>query len=100
VIGHLQQLAAGGFPLAQAFWRDAIVYGSLLNLILTGLAFAVLAADGPAWLAVAVFFSAVPYNALAALGVWRSAARYGGPPANATLARIAVTAWAVAASLV
>ena len=30
-----------------------------------------------------------PYNALAVIGVWRSAARYQGPGGHAKLARIA-----------
>jgi hypothetical protein len=32
----------------------------------------------------------VPYNILAGVGVWRSAARYDGPAAHAELARIVV----------
>jgi hypothetical protein len=32
----------------------------------------------------------VPYNVLAGVGVWRSAAHYDGPAAHAELARIVV----------
>jgi hypothetical protein len=42
----------------------------------------------------ALFFGyapSVPYNALATVGVWRSAARYKGPAAHADFARIATS---------
>jgi hypothetical protein len=99
VTRHLQRLWAGEVTLADAFWRDALLYGSMLNLLATGLAFAVLASDGPALAATAIFFAPVPYNMLAVVGVWRSAARPDSPPQLANVARIAVVAWAIAATL-
>jgi hypothetical protein len=98
-MGHLARLWRGEIALRDAFWRDSILVGSCLNLLATALAFAVLASNGPAAAAAAVFFTPVPYNVLAVFGVWRSAARYTGPPTLANAARIAVVVWAILASL-
>jgi hypothetical protein len=89
----LRALWKGQLPLVQAFWEFAIVYVALANLCATIAAFAVVAADLPAALAVAVFLLPVPYILVAVLGVWRSAAVYVGPPHWATLARIAAILW-------
>jgi hypothetical protein len=97
---HVLRLWEGEIALGRAFWEWAILYGSLANLVTAILAFTVLAADGSALLAVAIHFVPVPYNVLAAVGVWRSAERYRGPAAYAQLARIAIVAWAAAATLV
>jgi hypothetical protein len=93
------RLRRGEIPLARAFWEYAMAYGLLANLIATAGAFAVLAADLPALLAVAIFFLPLPYNALVVVAVWRSANRYAGPPMWATLARVAVVLWAIIATL-
>lgn len=90
---------SGRTPLARAFWNGAIVYGTLLNLVTTVASLAVLAAGGPAALALTVFLMALPYNIFMVVAVWRSAARYDGPPHWATLARIAVVAWALLATV-
>jgi hypothetical protein len=95
---HVIRLWRGEEGMARVFWEYAIVYGSLANLITTGAALAVLLADFPA-LAVAIFFLPLPYNVLIVVAVWRSASRYPGPPMWATLARVAVTVWAVIATI-
>jgi hypothetical protein len=96
---HLLRLWRGDYPLRRAFWDHAIIYGSLANLVATIAALAVLASGGPGWLSLAVFLLPTPYNVVAVVGVWRSAARYRGPPAWANAARIAVIIWAVIAIL-
>ena len=96
---HLLRLWRGDYPLARAFWDHAIIYGSLANLIATIAALGVLAANAPGLLSLAIFLIPTPYNLVAAVGVWRSAARYRGPPVWANAARIAVIIWAVIATM-
>ena len=96
---HVLRLWRGDLPLPRAFWDHAIIYGSLANLVTTIAALGVLAANGPGLLALAVFLLPAPYNLMAAVGVWRSAARYRGPTIWANAARIAVIIWALIATL-
>ena len=85
----LRALWLGELPLGEAFWTWAIGVGLLVNLTTTGLFIALITADRP-WAALFVGYAlSVPYNALAVVGVWRSAARYRGPPGHADLARVA-----------
>lgn len=95
----LRKLWAGRMPLPRAFWEFAIFYGFVLNLFTTVGCFALLAMDVPAAIAMTVFFLALPYNLFVLVAVWRSAARYPGPPHWANAARVAVTLWVVAATL-
>lgn len=90
----LGDLWAGRLPLAEAFWKHAVLIGFAANVAATGGALAAVAADLPGVLALAIHLSPVPYTAACAVGVWRSAARYDGPPLRAEAARIAVLAWA------
>ena len=96
---HLLRLWRGDYPLPRAFWDHAIIYGSLANLTATIAALGLLATNAPGLLALAIFLIPAPYNLVAAVGVWRSAARYRGPPVWANAARIAVIIWAVIATL-
>jgi hypothetical protein len=89
----MRALWNGNLPLARAFWEYAVVYVALVNLVTTYAAFAVMAADLPGWLALAVFLLPVPYIVMAVVGVWRSAAVYAGPRHWATLARAASVLW-------
>ena len=96
---RLLRLWRGEVPLATVFWDYAIIYGTILNLISTVGAFAILAAKLPALLALAIHLLPTPYNLVAVVGVWRSAGRYQGPPVWALLARILVIVWAIVATL-
>jgi hypothetical protein len=86
-------LWAGAVPLPVAFWRHAIVDGFAVNLVATLAMLALLAMDAPGWLALAIHLAPLPYNVLFLVAVWRSAARWPGPPPWADVARIAVTVW-------
>ncbi|MGH6768608.1 MAG: hypothetical protein ACRECO_06250 [Xanthobacteraceae bacterium] len=97
---RLLRLWRGDLALRDAFWDYAVIYGTLANLLVTVAALAILAANLPGLLALAVFLLPLPYNIVAVVGVWRSAARYSGPPVWANLARIAVVVWAVLATLI
>jgi hypothetical protein len=86
----VRALWSGELPLGEAFWTWAIAVGLMVNLTTTALFLALIAVDRP-WAALFVGYAlSVPYNVLAVVGVWRSAARYQGPAGHAELARIAV----------
>ena len=89
----------GQRSLAPAFWLYAMLYGTLANLFSTILSLAALSSGAPAVVAAAIHLLPLPYNIIAGVGVWRSAGRYPGNPLWATLARITVLIWAVAATL-
>lgn len=85
----LRSLWLGELPLDEAFWTWAITIGLLVNLTTSALFLVLITADRP-WAALLVGYApSVPYNAVALVGVWRSAARYPGPAVHADLARIA-----------
>lgn len=84
----LRALWSGDLPLGEAFWTFAIGIGLLVNLISSGLFLALITVDRP-WTALFVgYVLSVPYNVVALVGVWRSAARYEGEAIRADLARI------------
>lgn len=84
----LRALWSGNLPLGAAFWTWAVGVGLVLNLA-SSLAFLTLMMADQPWVAVFVgYVLSVPYNVLAVVGVWRSAAHYEGEPHHADLARI------------
>ena len=85
----LRSLWLGELPLGEAFWTWAIGIGLVVNLTTSALFLALITVDRP-WAALFVgYVLSVPYNVLAVVGVWRSAARYRGHAGHADLARIA-----------
>ncbi|MCV0393889.1 MAG: hypothetical protein K5872_11685 [Rhizobiaceae bacterium] len=86
---------AGQLPLGEAFWKIALLYGTLASLLATGSALALLAAGMPVGIALMVHLLALPYLLAAVVGVYRSAARYAGPPPWARLAEVTVLIWAM-----
>jgi hypothetical protein len=98
VIGPVRRLWRGEVPLARAFWDFGIIGGTALNALTTVLSLALLAADGLETVALAAFVLPVPYNLLIVVAVWRSASAYQGRRLWAGLARLAIIAWAAAAS--
>ena len=90
-MSKLRSLWSGELPLGEAFWTWAISVGLVVNLVTTVLFLIMITLDRP-WAALLLGYApSVPYNALATVGVWRSAARYDGPAAHADLARIATS---------
>lgn len=71
----IRRRLAGDVPLAEAFFNDMLVIGSIVNIALALAAFAMLAAEWPTWLAVVTFFAAQPYNLMLLVAVWRAASR-------------------------
>lgn len=87
-MAKLCALWSGNLPLGQAFWTYAVSVGLAINLLTTSLFLMLLSWDRPiAALLVGHVFT-VPYNIVALVGVWRSAARYDGERIHADLARI------------
>jgi len=84
----LRALWSGELPLGEAFWTFAIGIGLLVNLITSVLLLTLISLDY-AWAALLVGYAVpIPYNIVALVGVWRSAARYQGQAGYADLARI------------
>lgn len=81
-------LWSGELALNEVFWTWTVTVGLLVN-IATIILFLVLILQDQPLAAVLVGYSlSVPYNIVATVGLWRSAARHGGPSLDADLARI------------
>jgi hypothetical protein len=85
----LLRLWRGELPLNEAFWTWAVTVGLVVNLSTTLGFLLLIAQDRPVAALLVGYLVSVPYNILAAVGVWRAAARYPGPPGLAQAARIA-----------
>lgn len=88
-MAKLMALWSGDLALEEAFWTWTVTLGLLINIGTSLLFLVLLLADKPLAALLAGYAISVPYNVAATVGVWRSAARYAGPPLNANLARIA-----------
>ncbi|WP_162916881.1 hypothetical protein [Dongia deserti] len=89
----LKLLWQGYLPLETTFWQYAILYGLLLNIVTTVAALFLVVLDVPIAYAAIVHLLPVPYLILTAVGVWRSADRYGHHGNFPLFARLAVLAW-------
>ena len=86
-MAKLRSLWFGRLPLGEAFWTWAIMIGLLVNVTTSTFFLAMVVLDRP-WAALLLGYApSVPYNLLATVGVWRSAAQYEGPSSHADLAR-------------
>jgi len=93
VTAAIGDLWRGEMPLGQVFWSFAIGFGTLFNLLATGVGLMAMAGGMPALAAVAIHLLPLPYNFLVLVGVWRSADAFAGHPFIATSARVAAAAW-------
>ena len=85
---RLRALWSGDLPLGEAFWTYAVSIGLTINVVTTLLFLVLISWDRP-WAALFVGYAlSVPYNVVAAVGVWRSAGRYRGKRLHADLARV------------
>ena len=92
---YVADLWHGRMPLPRAFWEFAILYGTLINAITTLASLAALASGASGVAALALHLLPLPYNVLAVVAIWRSAAHYHGPAFWAQLARVCAVVWAV-----
>ncbi|MDG4647828.1 hypothetical protein P6F26_05185 [Roseibacterium sp. SDUM158017] len=96
---RLRALALGQLPLREAFWTWAVTVGLVVN-VLTSVAFLALVSLGLPWLAFAAGYGiSLPYNLLATVAVFRSAAHYDGTPVIADAARVVTLALMAVLSL-
>jgi hypothetical protein len=93
ILDRMKALWRGELPLETAFWHYAIYYGLIINLVATTVSIVLLLIDASIALVVAVHLVPLPYSVVAAVGVWRSAHRYGGSRKFADFARIGVLGW-------
>ena len=83
----MMSLWRGELPLSDAFWTWAVLGAVAVNLS-TSIAFLLLImAEQPVAALIVGYAVSIPYNILALVGVWRSAARHPGPALQADLAR-------------
>lgn len=88
MVSELGQLWRGELPVARALISYALIYGLVINLLLSGIALIVyMMTSSGLWLSV-LHFAALPYNAVACVGTLRSVDRFKPPPAAAALARV------------
>jgi len=85
----LLALWSGDLALNEAFWTWMVTVGLLVNIATSILFLTLILQDQPLAAVLVGYGLSVPYNILATVGVWRSAARYGGPSLHADLARLA-----------
>jgi hypothetical protein len=88
----------GEAPLDRLFWRDMVVFGTLLNLLTTAVALLLLGLKAPLWVVLAAHLSPLPYNIFLLAAVWRTADAAGG--ASAAFYRSAALLWLVAATII
>lgn len=81
----------GEIPLSILFWRDMMLVGSLINLLMMVAAIAYLANDGASWIGAVLFLAPLPYNVFLVYAVFRTADRQFPKEANA--AKIAAFIW-------
>ena len=86
----LLRLWRGDVPLAEAFWTWAVLVGLLVNVSTTIGFLWLMMADQVVAAFIVGYALSVPYNVVAAVGVWRSAARTDADPRWAGAARLAV----------
>jgi hypothetical protein len=85
----LLRLWRGELPLSEAFWTYAVLGGLVVNALTSLALLALIAADRPLAALMAGYGFSVPYNLVALVGVWRSAARHEASRLRADLIRIA-----------
>lgn len=84
---NLKSLFRGDLRLHDAFWTWVVLGGLVVNVSTTVLFLILISADQP-WPALIVGYAfSIPYNIVALVGVWGSAARHNGLALHADLAR-------------
>ncbi|MBO6882966.1 MAG: hypothetical protein JJ869_05215 [Marivita sp.] len=81
-------LWSGDLVLNEACWTWTVTVGLLVNISTSILFLVLILQDQPLAAVLVGYGLSVPYNIVATVRVWRSAARYSGPSLHADLARI------------
>lgn len=98
-MNRLFRLWRGELPLVNAFWNWAVIGGFAVNAATSILFLLLVMADRPLAAIIAGYAFSLPYNLLATVAVWRSAAHYDGDPRWAGIARIVTVAMMALLSL-
>lgn len=81
----------GWASVGTVFWRDMLIIGTGINLVTSFVSLMALGFKTPTWVAMAIFFSPLPYNVFLVIALWRcleiQPTRYAGT------ARIAALMW-------
>jgi hypothetical protein len=85
----LRALWRGDLSLGDAFWTWVVLGGLLVNVTTSVLFLMLITQDLPVPALVVGYGVSLPYNFVATVGLWRSAARHDGPAHPADLARAA-----------
>jgi hypothetical protein len=88
----------GEAPLDRLFWRDMLLFGTLLNLLTTAAAILLLGFKAPLVVVLAMHFLPLPYNIFLFASVWRTADAAGN--AKAAFFRSGALLWLVAATVI
>ena len=88
LMAKLLALWSGDLALDEAFWTWTVTVGLLVNISSSILFLVLIIQDRPLAALFVGYGLSVPYNVVATVGVWRSAARYAGPSLHADLARM------------
>lgn len=83
----LGRLWRGELPLDAAFWNWAVIGGLIVNISTTAAFYALVMNGWPVPAFAIGYVLSIAYNILAAVGVWRAADRYTGPPLHAAWGR-------------
>lgn len=81
------RLWQGELELENAFWHWAVIGGVTVNVASSVPFLFLIMADRPILALITGYAFSVPYNFIVAVGVWRSAERYGGERRWAELAQ-------------
>lgn len=81
----------GEIPLFNLFWRDMMLVGSVINIVMMVAAIAYLANDGIPWIGAVIFLAPLPYNIFLLASVLRTADRQFPNEGNAV--KIAAFVW-------
>ena len=98
-MGKITDLWRGDLPLGDAFWNWAVLGGLIVNVSTSLIFLWLITIDQPIPALIVGYGMSLPFNALATVGVWRSAARHDGPVIQADLARGVVLVWMAGLSL-
>lgn len=82
-VAFLRERWAGKVPMSRMFWRDIMLYATVLNVASAMAGLLLFTSDLPAWVGLAVFMLPLPYNIFLVMAVWRKAGRRTGLAAQA-----------------
>jgi hypothetical protein len=90
MLKELVRLWQGELPFTEAFWKYVIVLGIFINISASFIALVVYVAINSTVAMVIIHSLPIPYNAVACIGAWRSAAVMESEPWVRDLAKTTV----------